>query len=220
MAFVMGAASPLEEWLEELASQIERSPAFFVGKPVVLDLTAVEQDDPGLESLVATLMARGIRLIGIEGFEYDLPGAEGLQQPLQHGRDTGAIELPPEQVAPDEPPAEIPPPTPSFMVRAEPVRSGQTLSFPGGDLTVVGSVASGAEVLAGGSIHVYGTLRGRAIAGAAGDSTARIFCRKLEAELLAIDGLYVTAEAMPESVRGRAAQAWLEGDAIIIAALD
>jgi septum site-determining protein MinC len=129
-------------------------------------------------------------------------------------------DLPAEQAVVVAMPATIAPATPSFMLRAEPVRSGQTISFPGGDLTVVGSVASGAEVLAGGSIHIYGTLRGRAIAGAAGDGHARIFCRRMEAELLAIDGLYVTAEAMPEAVRGRAAQAWLEGDAIIIAALD
>ena len=63
-------------------------------------------------------------------------------------------------------------------------------------MTVVGSVASGAEVVAGGSIHVYGTLRGRAIAGSTGNADARIFCRKLEAELLAIDGLYRTADDM------------------------
>jgi septum site-determining protein MinC len=220
MAFVMGAASPLDGWLDDLALQIERSPAFFQGKPVVLDLTAVDREDPGLESLVATLFARGIRLIGVEGCDFDLPGAGGLQAPLQHGRDTGAVELPMEPAAAEPAPLVIAPPAPGFMLRAEPVRSGQTVSFPAGDLTVVGSVASGAEVLAGGSIHVYGTLRGRAIAGAAGDGSARIFCRRLEAELLAIDGLYVTAEAMPESVRGRAAQAWLEGDAIIIAALD
>jgi septum site-determining protein MinC len=66
--------------------------------------------------------------------------------------------------------------------------------FPSGDVTVIGSVASGAEVVAGGSIHIYGTLRGRAMACSTGNARARIFCRKIEAELLAIDGLYKTAD--------------------------
>jgi septum site-determining protein MinC len=85
---------------------------------------------------------------------------------------------------------------------------------------VVGSVASGAEVVAGGSIHVYGTLRGRAIAGSTGNPRARIFCRKSEAELLAIDGWYRTADDLSEGLYGRPIQAWLENDAIMVAALD
>jgi septum site-determining protein MinC len=100
------------------------------------------------------------------------------------------------------------------------VRSGQSVIFPEGDVTVVGSVASGAEIIAGGSIHVYGTLRGRAIAGSTGNGRARIFCHRLEAELLAIDGLYKTADDMEPKLRGRAVQAWLDGDAMVLAALD
>jgi septum site-determining protein MinC len=81
-------------------------------------------------------------------------------------------------------------------------------------VTVVGSVASGAEIVAGGSIHIYGTLRGRAMAGTTGNASARIFCRKLEAELIAIDGFYKTAEDMEPNLRGKAVQIWLEGEAI------
>jgi septum site-determining protein MinC len=92
--------------------------------------------------------------------------------------------------------------------------------FPDGDVTVVGSVASGAEIIAGGSIHVYGALRGRAIAGSTGNPKARIFCRSLEAELLAIDGLYKTADDMDAQYRSRPVQAWLSGDAILMAALN
>ena len=102
---------------------------------------------------------------------------------------------------------------PSIIV-TEPVRSGQSLFFPEGDVTVVGSVASGAEVVAGGSIHIYGTLRGRALAGTVGDASARIFCSKLEAELIAIDGFYKTAEDMEPDLRGRAVQIWLEGETV------
>jgi septum site-determining protein MinC len=210
MAFVLGATSPLHDWLNELAEQMERAPAFFVSKPVVLDLSAVAPDDAHLAEVVKTLQSWGIRIIGIEGVDQAPAGGEGLLQPLSSGRDTGSVEFP-------EPPSpELPV---SFMLHDSPLRSGQTLAFPNGDLTIVGSVASGAEVLAGGSIHIYGTLRGRAIAGAAGVSNARIFCRRLEAELLAIDGLYMTADAIPDTLRGRAAQARLRGEAIIIEAL-
>ena len=94
------------------------------------------------------------------------------------------------------------------------------MSFPKGDVTVIGSVASGAEVIAGGSIHIYGALRGRAIAGVAGDAKARIFCRKLEAELIAIDGLYKTADDIPPALRGKPAKISLDGDKVLIAALD
>ena len=112
----------------------------------------------------------------------------------------------------------------SGMLVTQPVRSGQSVSFPGGDVTVVGSVASGAEVIAGGSIHVYGTLRGRAIAGVLGPGNgggtgARIFCRRFEAELLAIDGVYKTADEMDPSLQGRAVQAFLDGEALAIAPL-
>jgi septum site-determining protein MinC len=87
-------------------------------------------------------------------------------------------------------------------------------------VTVLGSVASGAELVAGGSIHVYGTLRGRAMAGSHGNSRARIFCSKIEAELVAIDGYYLTAESLDQKFRKGPVQAWLDGDAVKIAALD
>jgi septum site-determining protein MinC len=100
------------------------------------------------------------------------------------------------------------------------VRSGQTIEFPDGDVTVIGSVGSGAEIIAGGSIHVYGTLRGRALAGTAGDRGARILCRRFEAELLAIDGRYRVAENLDPALRGRAVQARLEGDGMVLRPLD
>jgi len=107
---------------------------------------------------------------------------------------------------------------PSLIID-QPVRSGQSIVFTEGDVTVLGSVASGSEIVAGGSIHIYGALRGRALAGATGNANARIFCRKLEAELVAIDGLYKTAEDMQAQLRGQPAQVWLEGDAMKIATI-
>jgi len=102
----------------------------------------------------------------------------------------------------------------------QPVRSGQSIVFEKGDVSIVGSVASGAEVIAAGSVHVYGALRGRAIAGLTGNHDARIFCRRLEAELLAIDGVYQTADDMDAALRGKPVQAWLAGEVMKLATLD
>jgi septum site-determining protein MinC len=108
----------------------------------------------------------------------------------------------------------------SSLVIEDPIRSGQSVVFTDGDVTVLGSVGSGAEIVAGGSIHIYGTLRGRAMAGASGNPRARIFCHKIEAELLAIDGFYTTAEEIDATLRSRPAQAWLEGNVMKITALN
>jgi septum site-determining protein MinC len=111
-------------------------------------------------------------------------------------------------------------PKPMSLLLESPVRSGQSVVFTEGDVTVLGSVGSGAEIVAGGSIHIYGTLRGRAMAGVNGNSAARIYCQKIEAELLAIDGYYQTAEDIDANLRNRPAQAWLEGDVMKITALN
>ena len=111
-------------------------------------------------------------------------------------------------------------PKPNSLLLESPVRSGQSIVFTDGDVTVLGSVGSGAEIVAGGSIHVYGTLRGRAMAGVNGNSSARIYCQKIEAELLAIDGYYQTAEEIDASLRNRPAQAWLQGDTMKITPLN
>ena len=112
------------------------------------------------------------------------------------------------------------PQQPASLLVETPIRSGQSVVFPFGEVTVLGSVASGAEIVAGGSIHVYGALRGRAMAGSMGDAKARIYCSRNEAELLAIDGYYRTAEEMEESLRGGPVQVCLEGAVLKIAALD
>ncbi|TPL68672.1 septum site-determining protein MinC [Mesorhizobium sp. B2-3-15] len=107
----------------------------------------------------------------------------------------------------------------TLMVKS-PIRSGQSIFHPHGDVIVLGSVASGSEIIAAGSIHVYGTLRGRAIAGSQGNRSARIFCRKNEAELISVDGWYTTAEEMEGVSRGKAVQAFLEGDMLAVVPLN
>ncbi len=98
----------------------------------------------------------------------------------------------------------------------EPVRSGTQIYARGGDLIVTAAVSAGAEVMADGNIHVYGRLRGRALAGAAGDTAARIFCTRLEAELISIAGRYLVSEQLPAEYQGGPAQIALVDDALTI----
>ena len=106
------------------------------------------------------------------------------------------------------------------LVQSLPVRSGQQVYADNRDLTVLAAVGAGAEVLADGSIHIYGALRGRALAGAQGFEQARIFCREFHAELVAIAGHYKVLDEVPKELHGKPVQVWLEHDELRIAALE
>ena len=219
MALVLAPEIPLPDWMRALDAQIERSPSFFNNRPVVLDLALLPADLPDVEGMLQRLEERGIRIIGTEGAHPSWKGIETWGRPLPSGgRPTRDVTVPNE--APTQPALDPTGVDPSSLLVEQPIRSGQSVVFERGDVTVLGSVASGAEVIAGGSVHIYGTLRGRAIAGFTGNARARIFCRRLDAELLAIDGVYQTADDMDATLRGRAVQAWLDGGAMRMTALD
>ncbi|MBW4090124.1 MAG: septum site-determining protein MinC [Proteobacteria bacterium] len=233
MALVLAPEPPLADWLAALDAQIARAPGFFDQRPVLLDLGLLPPDQPGVAGLIEAIAGRGIRIIGTEGAHKSWAGVEkwgiGLGPPgaaAAGGARAGRpIELP-DEPRPAERPAPAADPAPivggsgTTLLIDHAVRSGQSIVHEAGDVTVLGTVAWGAEIVAGGSIHIYGTLRGRAIAGLNGNKSARIFCRRLEAELLAIDGVYRTAEDMDPAVTGRPAQAWLDGETMLLAALD
>ena len=208
MALVLTPEAPLPDWLASLDEQIVRAATFFVERPVVLDLGLIESgtDADEIMALPAELAGRGIRMIAAENVP---DGVTGFPEALFGGRATGEEDIP-------DPPAPTRP-APSLLIE-EPVRSGTQIVFPE-DVTVIGSIASGAEVMAGGSIHVYGAIRGRAVAGFAGNPAARILCRALEAELLAIDGFYLTADDMDATLRGKPAVVRLDGESIAISPL-
>ncbi|WP_376703632.1 septum site-determining protein MinC [Mesorhizobium sp. ISC25] len=220
VAFTLTPEAPLGEWLQSLDHWTENSPGFFAGRPVVLDLTMLKPEVGEMRDLVSQLAERGIRIYAIEAdgnvaLDADLP-------PLLVGAKEAtadALYVQPDPKAAAEAKTEEPQAPNSLMIKA-PIRSGQSIFHPDGDVVIVGSVSSGSEIIAGGSIHVYGTLRGRAFAGATGNSAARIFCRKNEAELLAVDGWYRTAEEMDASSRGRPVQAFLEDGALCVAPLN
>ena len=210
MATVLAPIPPVAVWLDDLDALARRAPAFFAGRPVILDLAGLSLTGADLTELIAELAARDIAVLGIEGAPPSVL-APGLPPALSGGRPAGEIatgEVP-------APGAEAPAPPPArTLIHDAPVRSGQAVLHLEGDVTVLGAIASGAEVIAGGSIHVYGPLRGRAVAGAAGNPQARIWCSRFEPELVAIDGLYRTADDLDMSLRGQAVEVRLVEDAI------
>ena len=106
------------------------------------------------------------------------------------------------------------------LMQTTPVRSGQQVYADNRDLTVLATVGAGAEVIADGSIHIYGALRGRALAGAQGNPKSRIFCREFHAELVAVAGHYKVLEDIPKDLHGKPVQVWLDGEALRIEQLD
>jgi septum site-determining protein MinC len=215
MALVLAPRAPLEAWLAQIDTTLERSPGFFTGRAIIFDISAIQIDRNELTALIRELNARDIRILGIEGGDTASLSV-GLPPPLSGGRPAGFIEV---NDVPRAPPPPPPPPQSNLLIDGS-VRSGQSIMHLEGDVTVLGSVASGSEIVASGSIHVYGALRGRAIAGSTGNAQARIFCRKHEAELLAIDGLYRTADDLGPQHRGMPIQVSLDGDALIVKPLD
>ena len=212
VAFVFSPVVPIVEWLAEIDATLARSPGFFVGKPIVLDLASVDLSSSAIAHLLGSLTERSIRVLGIEGVDEERLGAN-MPPLLTGGRACVITRNEPVQ----KPEAK---PKPTSLLLDSPVRSGQSIVFMEGDVTVLGSVSSGAEIVAGGSIHVYGTLRGRAMAGVNGNSNARIYCQRIEAELLAIDGYYQTADELDASLRSRPAQAWLDGETMRVTPLN
>ena len=217
MAFALTPEPPIADWLEELDAWLRGSSGFFAGRPVVLDLSAVTLTSSAISHLISELGTRGVRIMGLEGV-----GPEKLNPslpPLVSGGRPAPVEAVSARSEPAPPPP-APQRAPASLLVESAIRSGQAIFHPDGDVTVLGSVGSGAEVMAGGSIHIYGTLRGRAMAGTSGNRQARIFCRHLEAELLAIDGYYRTAEDLDAELRTKPVQAWLADETLFIAQID
>jgi septum site-determining protein MinC len=210
VAFVFCPVVPIVAWLEEIDAALSTSPDFFIGKPVVLDLSSVDLSQTAIRYLVTSLEQRKIRVLGIEG--VDGARLTSSMPPLLTGGRHCVL-------GPSEPKKPQVKPELKSLVLESPVRSGQSV-FTEGDVTILGSVGSGAEIVAGGSIHIYGTLRGRAMAGANGNSAARIYCQKIEAELLAIDGYYQTAEEIDATFCNKPAQVRLEGNVMKIIPLN
>lgn len=198
----------IETQLADLARQM---PQAVKGMAVVLE----SEESLDLGELLLQLRQHGIQPLGvIDGPLATAATAQGLAVLPRDGRTVRA-----------EAPAAAPAPAPAIAARrdtriiTEPVRSGQQIYAEDADLVVLSQVSPGAEVIADGCVHVYGSLRGRAIAGARGDASARIFVRRFEAELVAVAGIYAVAEQMKDRPRGEPAQVLLRDGKLAIESL-
>jgi septum site-determining protein MinC len=231
LAIVLTPEMPVEGWLAEVDAWLARTPGFLAGKPLVVDVSGLPIGKDEFRSLIAELKTRDVSILGVEGAKASWLG-DGFPPLLTGGRTAGTVDVPDSTPAtatatatatapaPVLQPAPAALKSPSTLMVETPVRSGQAIVHPDGDVTVLGSVSSGAEIVAGGSIHIYGTLRGRALAGMYGNGRARIFCRRLEAELIAIDGFYKVADEVEAHLHKKAVQAWLDGGTVKMKTLD
>lgn len=208
-----------------LKHQMDESPGFFDQDPVVIDVSALKLADDqtiDLNALMAVLRAHHLVPLAIKGASAAL---------LSLARGAGLVDASDARIRRSVPPVErvAPPPAPpappaAAMVIDKPLRSGQQVYAKGRDLIVMGMVNAGAEVIADGHVHVYGALRGKAIAGARGNADAHIFAQVMEPELISIAGVYRTSEnALPSDILGKPAHVFLqsgaEGDKLVITPL-
>ena len=190
----------------ELAEQIRLSPRFFLNAPVVLDLKDAAEFTREAEFAEAREILRRhtLSLIGVQN---------SAPAQLEAAAGAGLASFAPNAPQPGRSPPREPTRTASATPVAaktrlvtQPVRSGTQIYARGADLVVTAAVSPGAEIIADGKIHVYGALRGRALAGAGGDDEARIFCSRLEAELVSIAGRYLVSEQLPPEQQGFSVQ--------------
>ncbi|MGO3294102.1 MAG: septum site-determining protein MinC [Marinobacter sp.] len=217
-----------DEFEETLKDKISQAPGFFRDIPLIISLEKYEGLDSELDffKIIGTCRHNKIHVVGVRGGNDDqrrlargaalalMPG--GGQRDRAHEAQatvekTESPAAPAPQAAPEAAPAKI---------INQPVRSGQQIHAPEGDLIILAPVQAGAEVLAAGNIHVYGPLRGRALAGIHGAESARIFCQSLEAELVSIAGHYKISEDLQDNGWKSAVQIQLRDELLVVAPLD
>lgn len=216
-----------ERILLQLAEKIAKAPGFFQHAPVVIDLHALHEHEFensensefdqlfDLAEIVRALRSHGLVPVGIRGGN---PAQQELALSLNLGilSDSKTVERPRRYFSEESEPVVPTPPLSTSKIVTQPVRSGQQIVSMYGDLIILSTVSHGAEILAHRHIHVYGALRGRALAGVNGDHEARIFCQQLEAELVSIAGQYQINEELPENLQGKSAQIYLIEEALKI----
>ena len=230
----------VEQLSREMRERVERAPKLFGRAPVIIDFGGLARmpDAATAQALLDGLRDAGVLPVGLSyGTRETEQLAEQLKLPLlakfraqyepvataapvggasapTARRESVAAESAPTKAA--KAPATAAASSPG-LVQKTPVRSGQQLYAENRDLTVLNTVGAGAEVISDGSIHIYGTLRGRALAGAQGNTDARIFCREFHAELVAIAGHYKVLDDVSKELRGKPVQVWLDKDELKIA---
>jgi septum site-determining protein MinC len=202
--------------LDELSGRVASAPLFFQRTGICLDLTVLGRD-PQLEEMRGVMDA--IRRAGM--LPVGLVGSSAALEAL-----SAALALPvlapfraQTQAVPVVQPVERAEPGIPALMQHQPIRSGQRVYARSRDLVATSTVGAGAEVIADGCVHIYGALRGRAVAGARGDASARVFCQEFHAELISIAGVFRVFETLPPELTGKPVQAWLDGDDLRFAPL-
>ena len=217
-----------DEFEETLRDKISQAPGFFKDIPLIISLEKYEGLSSELDffKIIGTCRRHNIHVIGVRGGNDDqrrlargaalalLPGGGQRDRQVDPAEDTTETSEP--AAAAPEAPTE---PTPARII-SQPVRSGQQVYAPEGDLIILAPVQAGAEVLAAGNIHVYGPLRGRALAGIHGAQSARVFCQSLEAELVSIAGHYKISEDLQDNGWKTAVQIQLRDDLLVVTPLE
>ena len=217
------SVSALQTQLSEILAQ---APAFFYQAPIILNLTDCQQT-PDFIAIKQLFSELKLVLVGVCGAssELKLQAQQAGLAALQLGKDNKNAASSAKPAATTAPVASAAPVVNTVQVAMDSkiveqaVRSGQQIYAKGTDLIVKGTVGAGAEVIADGNIHIYGTLRGKAIAGASGDSSKRIFCYNLQAELVSIAGNYWLSESLQGEFWGKAASIKLQDDQLVLAEL-
>lgn len=224
------AQNDLEALDRQLAAKVAQAPNFFSNTPLVLALDKLPSGSGAIDlpGLMRVCRHHGLRTLAIRANRIeDIAAAIAIDMPVlpPSGARERALEPDPEVKKPEPAPA----PTPPVVVEPEikptriitsPVRGGQQIYAQGGDLVVVSSVSPGAELLADGNIHVYGAMRGRALAGIKGNTRARIFCQQMTAEMVSIAGQYKVCEDLRrDPLWGAGVQVSLSGDVLNITRL-
>ncbi|TAA48606.1 MULTISPECIES: septum site-determining protein MinC [Corallincola] len=224
-AFTLSVLKLSSTEIDAIAAQLEQKiaqvPHFFDRAPIVVDLEMLAEQSIDFEALKSCL--EQLRLVPV-----GVTNADDSQKLAAKAAGFASLTRPKSQTKQETKPAAAAPTTEKVaepgrqetMVVRQPVRSGQQIYAKDCDLIVMGQVSNGAEVIADGNIHVYGTLRGRAIAGAKGDLDARIFCQNLQAELVSICGHYWLSDALQESHWQQATAIYLQDEKLTIDTLN
>ena len=223
------AQNDLEALDRQLAAKVAQAPNFFSNTPLVLALDKLPMGSGAIDlpGLMRICRHHGLRTLAIRASRIeDIAAAIAIDMPVlpPSGARERPLEPEPEarkpEPAPPPPPAPVEPEIKPTRIITSPVRGGQQIYAQGGDLVVVSSVSPGAELLADGNIHVYGAMRGRALAGIKGNTRARIFCQQMTAEMLSIAGQYKVSEDLRrDPLWGTGVQVSLAGDVLNITRL-
>ncbi|AZT83035.1 septum site-determining protein MinC [Marinobacter sp. NP-4(2019)] len=225
-----------DEFEDTLRDKISQAPGFFKDIPLIISLEKYEGLSSELDffKIIGTCRRHNIHVIGVRGGNDDqrrlargaalalLPGGSQRDRDVSPSNEMAAAANEPTQASEPEtaPATELPAePVPARIIN-QPVRSGQQVYAPEGDLIILAPVQAGAEVLAAGNIHVYGPLRGRALAGIHGAQSARVFCQSLEAELVSIAGHYKISEDLQDNGWKTAVQIQLRDDLLVVTPLE